>query len=714
MKRILLWTLLLPAVAIATSNNISQLPSMDWQKQALEDRTKQKIDDVLKSVLKPSQYNVDIKIETRGVVEPEFDKPLSEKNKEDDSKLDVGEYDSETGEESSDSAQAAAADDKRESTADVKFVDTYPEESPEDYIIFNKFGLEAPLVDDFNDFQPDGKIVLSMTGGGGQSNQDKAQINAMKAREKQYIEQIRDLKNEKRSAENKVSPIEQLWMYNNAVDIFKNLKSVDILVRVSNEVTEETKQAVERYVKAINFNLGKVKPNIKIEYGLLGALAAETPTDQLFKILDYLTKFSTFLGIVFGVILFGLIGRSLIQKYFDLNSAQSQSGQFKMDGGEGVAGEDGDGTDHEETSGTREWGSSVVPVNGIERFETFFEKDPQNAMLLIKKWISEDDDRASKSLRSLVQQFENAQLAEVFKHLSEEERASWKKLLDRPLTREELDIANAYIGNQIVQSIIVEKYVDDPETFDLLLRLTPKQVAMIVEREASISGALLNSLSANFVSQVLGLCSEQVQSQMVRDAVALTPDQIRSKQDEIKEVLKQYDERVTNRPFVEKILSLLPMAMPSTENNLFQALYDNGDQDLLKKTARKYFPADYIPKLPTDFLKELLMAYPMNKKVEMLYPLEETIKEQLIDIFAPEGSKAYDLLELEFENIETNDVRQTQLLNNGDKNWKEFVNYVRDKIEKDTNYQAEITDLLDQWVLDKMGGQTMPDLKVVA
>ena len=72
------------------------------------------------------------------------------------------EEESEDGAKDEDSNEEQGDKGKTESSSKVKFTDPDPAENPEDYIVFSKFGLEAPLIDDFNDFRPDGKILLHM------------------------------------------------------------------------------------------------------------------------------------------------------------------------------------------------------------------------------------------------------------------------------------------------------------------------------------------------------------------------------------------------------------------------------------------------------------------------------------------------------------------------------------------------------------------------
>lgn len=668
--------LFLTSMSIASP--VERLPSIDWQKQTLEEKTRVKIDSILKSVLKKNQYNIDIEILTTDT-EPDFTSPEDSENKNEEVK----------NEENKEELEKKEKDKKEtESQAKVKFVDDYPD-NPEDFIIFNKFGIEAPLVDDFNDFRPDGKIILAMP--------DKTKEQNYKTKLDEYQRKISELKNDKKSKD----PVEQMWKYNSAIDIFKNLKAVNILVRVSNSLPDEVKTAVEKYIRNLKFNFGRVKPNIKIEYVLLGKEAsAPTSMDKLLEVFNYLAKFSTFLGLVFAVLLFGIIGRSLINKFFEMNTGKTQSGDFRIQPQEDDEKNDEQDVGTEGSGDNTYDGSFSGSLSGVDRFITLFNHDARGSVLLIKKWIQEDDSKGKKSLKALVQLLNNEQLEKIFSFLSEQERSSWQSLLALPLTNTELAIANDYIGNQIVQSIIVDKYIDDPETFDLVLKLKINDVAQIIENNVEIGAILLNVLNTKIVNNVLPLCSDDIQMAVVKKATTLSTSEIRGAQAELKSVLSDFVDRTEMKPFVTKLIDLIADAHVSIENSLYEGLVQNADIDTVKEIMLKYLPADIIPQMPKKFLKETLTTYDLKLKVEMLWCINDEVRDFFMEIFAPEGSKAAELISLEFEFIEMNKKRIEKLEERSEEVWQLFVDYVRARVRKDKELQQQLNPLLNDWIED--------------
>src|SRR5690606_37507823 len=101
--------------------------------------------------------------------------------------------------------------------------------------------------------------------------------------------------------------------------------------------------------------------------------------------------------------------------------------------------------------------------------------------------------------------------------------------------------------------------------------------------------------------------------------------------------------------------------------------------------------------LPVPFLKTVLSSYPLEKKIKMLLSVDEETRSIFMDIFAPEGSKANDLVMIEFESYERDEREMEKIAENAPKHWHDFVLYTRAEIKKDKTYSKEISDLLEEW-----------------
>jgi len=689
----LIFILLFNSVFASVDQGIATLPSLEWQKQNLEDRIRTKVESVLNKIISNNGFAVDIEIAVNGSEDPEWNKtddPLNADSK--DPTKAQGDTAIDTPEAKKDEEIDPSKNGK------VLFKDVEGPKTPEDFIVFTKFGIEAPLIEDFNDFQPDGKIIFSMDGGGADKKKEKDEL----------VKKEKDLQNKMKDL-SRATPVEQVWKYNNAIDVFNNLKSVVITVKMSQGLPDEAKQTAEKYVRAINFNLGKIKPTLNFEYGMLGNDFGQPSSllDKVAAVLDYFSKFATFLGIIFGVLLAGFVGNGLIKKFFELNSGSQDSSSMTMESGD-------DSNDEEEDLANSLGGGggvgegiseSSLLVNGIDRFQSYVKKSETDAVLIIKKWIREEDNKAKWALKALVQQMDNESLVAIFKRLTDIEKSSWKKLLDSPLNKAELDGANAFISNQIVQDIIVPKFINDPETFDMVIKLKPLDVVKIIQKDFEIGCTLLNAFSIGFINGVLDLCDEKLRERVVVFSVEITPDAIIGNQDKIKSAIEEFVHVEKPRPFVDVIRQLIPDANPDYENVLFDSLFKVATRDEMNKIVFENFPASLLFELPNNFLKSTLSAYPLKKKVKMLMSVESDIKQQLLEIFAPEGSKAFDLINLEFEDLEKDEFELANVKNSSSENWKDFIHYTRSQISSDKQFTNQIKEILNRW-LDSKGSGT--------
>ena len=117
----------------------------------------------LSSIIKYSDYIVDVEIVTTPARKPKFTP-------------------------SEDSSSTEAVKKERSGIDGVRINDVLPDQLPEDYVVFSKLGLEAPLIEDFNNFE---------------KNEDGKGKDAKKG---------------------ELPTFEQLWKFNKSLDVFNNLE----------------------------------------------------------------------------------------------------------------------------------------------------------------------------------------------------------------------------------------------------------------------------------------------------------------------------------------------------------------------------------------------------------------------------------------------------------------------------------------------------------
>ena len=691
----------------------TDVPSFFDQKLKLENKVKGKVEEVLSKVTTSDSYNVNVNISALVPTVPVWEDPKPEDNDEDfgggrkSRKGSEGGQDKSTKKDDVNIAQKKEKNKEGDEKVDISlknkvtFDDVDLPEREDEFVLLNKFGLEAPLVEDYQDLTPDGKILLKMGGGVNdvQEKEEREDRIREEDREDRY-EQMRMIAKMIKLGTKKSSEVEKMWKFNEAVDIYKNLEAVDITVQLSKGLENRIKQAAEKYVKEISFNLGEITPKIKFEYVNLGRdfISTEESKKDLMDYLGLIAQFATLIGIVLGVILFGFVGNSLIKKYFQLNTGTQNQSTMSMDGGLSQENEDGDDAGGGGgVGGVGADGGLDLIVNGVERFETFYQNNPVDSILIIKKWIRERTKSQVYALKALVQQLDNESLVPMMNQLTEEERASWKDVLDSGLNPEELAKANTYIGNQIIQNLMVPEFIKDPEIYAKITKLKASEFKDFLKKDLVAACLLLPILGTEFINQVLNSIDDSLRERVLSISMGIGPSSYVGGEEKIKALLTNVESGARLKPFLKSLEKLLPQAAKNLEEGLYKHYINEAEETDVERVLREFYPGFLVKKLPENFLKNCLNKYPLAKKVKLLYSLSDEEQLYFVELFAVRGSKADDLLNLEFENIENDERLQKEIVAEADNLWHEFVVYVRSMISKDKSIKGPVMEILEEW-----------------
>ncbi len=627
-------------------NSSGALTSLDWQKVNLEKLIRAKIDKTLSSIIKYSDYIVDVEIITTPARKPKFTP-------------------------SEDNSSSEAVKKERAGIDGVRINDILPDKLPEDYVVFSKLGLEAPLIEDFNNFKKDDSKK--------DGNADKGELPSF----------------------------EQLWKFNKSLDIFNNLEQVRIQVKLSDNLQESTRAIVSEVLNGINFNLNQVKPEIRVNYiDLSEKLSVAGVFNQ--EALELLQRFEVILAILLGSLILGTFAWILFNRWAQMSESKQESEMAAEMSGGGASAND----DKEAGQSTLEMGdtsdSEKLLVNGVERFETFLKNQKNEAILMIKKWINSGTEDELLALRSIVQLLNNDDLIIIFNSLHQEERDKWKALLGNNLEEKQIIAANKFISSEIIRDILVPSEIDDVEAADLLLKLSPESAANFINDDPELGKIVLNSMSDGFVAKIFEKMNEQEIETAVQSSVTYQKESVSDYMLDFKGKLAQYQQTEKLLPFVNKLIGLIKVTKPNNEGPLFRSLATNlKDVKKLTQIALDCFPSSLVEKLPEDILKNLLIQYPMSKKVTLILSMEENRREHFVSLFAPVGSKALDVLELEIEKTQ-GDIRiMRDISDDPSMFWNEFVYYVRNFIKNDQNNQNIFENLVTTWAQALIDGATV-------
>jgi hypothetical protein len=332
------------------------------------------------------------------------------------------------------------------------------------------------------------------------------------------------------------------------------------------------------------------------------------------------------------------------------------------------------------------------------KFEDFLKGQFSDCILMIKQWINDNNESNQLALKAVAQQLHSDKLNEIFSSLNVMEREKWKGLLDHFLSGSHLVSANKYLSEEVARAKISPSFIQDVELVDLLLSLSVDDACEFVKKHKDEAKTLLNLLSSSFTANILNKLDEDYSKSLVEESLLFEFDQVDDEFKSFKILLTEFKNEVRKNPFIYQVLKIVPGFNPLKETMLYKKLAENKLNDEMKKLAMDNFPSDLIYSLPKEFLKEVMQEYSMAKKVELLSSLEGDKKDQLMSSFAEEGSASREMLDLEFENIQNNQLALARIENQKDEIWKEFVYFIRQKVNENKVFTNEFEMLIAGWI----------------
>ncbi len=534
----------------------------------------------------------------------------------------------------------------------LKVSDIEFDESKGDYIAFSKIGLEVPVI------------------------------------EKYYGDHQQKLK--------------EIHRFNESYNIFKNLDSIDVKVFFSDLLPEAKVLQATKLVQNLKFSVGDVKPKMKfeklsLETKKVANIAKKKPEDKitLKDIFTWLSEFGNAIGLIVATILFGLFAKKLLSMWEEIMNSLIMKREEINNPLEDEKNEE------EDSVASAEEGDHLfedLESEDFERFRKLFERSKQDATLLIKRWISFGEEKYKMALKAVAQQLRVEDLSVLFTGLSDKEREKWKDSLDQFMSLELINKTNQFISEEVVRSMIGPSQVDDVELIDLLLTLTEETAVSFIDAHPEESKIIMNLLTPQFSGKILDQLDDDKASELIGQSLEFDFSSITDNYSAFKKVLADFIDSKKRKPFSEKIVQMLPDFNPLKESMLYDFLANSGMKTEILYMARQNFPSELIIEMPGTFLKKALQSYEQDQRITLLASLEDDLKNKLINSFAEEGSAAREMLDMEFEDIENNDIAQAQIKIRKDDMWKDFVIHVRSMAKDDDQFSSEVDMLVQQWV----------------
>ena len=173
--------------------------------------------------------------------------------------------------------------------------------------------------------------------------------------------------------------------------------------------------------------------------------------------------------------------------------------------------------------------------------------------------------------------------------------------------------------------------------------------------------------------------------------------------EKLKSALLPYVQEEKVSQFVEKLVDLIPVCSYKEEHTIYSTLLKHNLFDKAEKMATNYYPSFLAFDLSEDSLKTVMSKYSMNEKALLVESFDnEDHKETLVNAFAPEGSTAREMFELEVEQFGIDLNAKRKLEETKDQNVTDFYKRVKTIVNKDGSVKADAQNVIADWVEGNM------------
>jgi len=345
-------------------------------------------------------------------------------------------------------------------------------------------------------------------------------------------------------------------------------------------------------------------------------------------------------------------------------------------------------------------------MRGFERFKLVFEKSPEGAAALIKQWIKAPVRGAGDALFFLPKIIGVEEFTQLLSYLSVDERREWKKVLAQSIPLSHRASAEAYVSSQIVEGLLMPAPEVPREIQDSLTSLKTAQLAEIASTDSQLGAAMVSLLPTTQIAQMLAIMEPDAANAVTMASLKMTASEAATRASALKEAAQQaiLNRKASSSEFLDRAAELLAEVAPDKEASIFIAMVESKNFELLQSATRQFFPAELIAKLPPAVLQVCLERMPLARRADLIQSRGEE-KSVFLTAIGSEGSKVREMVQIELDQINTDDLRKRRIEKTRDILWREFVALVRAMIRANENLALQADSVLEPWLSEKSGGQ---------
>lgn len=639
---------------LGAASSYEGISPLEWQIVKLQENIERKIIKSLKPVIKEDEYIIEVKI---GVDKDAVESPTSKNIT------------------------------KTKQATKIKFTTAEVQKDGDDYVVFSKLGLEAPVFGD----EP-----------------IEIQTSDAELSQKAFIEM------------------------NDRYNLFNYLKTIDINLTFDTGLSDKTKDVIRKVVQGLSFNINEVVPQINTQFldlkanqlkgpreemgatgagsgssKLDGVLKAQAEKKEAPKLHEYFKNLDVMLGLILAAAIIGLslyfISKNQL-KAKEQNQKNEEKVEDNLEGSEEATIDDEENLDNIEEEDDMKFDlTKTDPVTvriseGLERLRKAMANHHDDTILMLKGWIKSKTINEVNALSSIVAMCSDEELANTFRTLTHNERATWKAVLHSELSKEEVSNSFGFISNKITEMMMVPSLIEDYETCDLLLGMSSKDAAKFCEEDIELAVVFTNVLSSNVIGEMFKIISPDLVADLIDRSATFNTDELPELLPALKVKLEQIKAKREKPPFLKRIIDILPSANSDIEPKLYSTLLKHFTIDEVKVTALKIFPKILVPEISGEVFKQVVALMPMDVQVQYFASMENEQRDDMLNKYAAKGSKSREMIDVELNTILKNEVMHRRLQNEKkSKLEQEFISYTRQLVSTNQEIQREVIDQVETW-----------------
>ncbi len=466
-------------------------------------------------------------------------------------------------------------------------------------------------------------------------------------------------------------------------------------------VAKEKDSLKKELLSEVNDQMQKLKKDVES--------SARTPASVTEKTtIDYLMDFKEVISILFVSMVLFFLGLLISQKYTNIQekkiAVEESISMRQLDIPRAQKEAEGEGSQIVEMHAG---GDNEDAKSGFDQFDEIINSQPERAAYMLKQWLYGDDKESNGILNFLPKVIPLNSLRSLLDLLSEEDRKKWNRVNKVDQGAINPKVLDRLIAQRISNHMI-EPEIGIPEsTRQLLAGITPREGVLCIRNDVEVGALLALTMSSIQYTRILSLLDQETIKKIAVASGQMDNKKMRYMGVKIEKMLNEIRQKAKSQSsvFLEKAPELIRDLGVGKESAIFESIAGMGQKEFLVEVSEQFFPAELISDLPQHIIRQALDGLSLPAKAELIASQEE-----LAELFleAAGRGKLKEILQVEVDQIESDDTRKGMILRQKDKKLQNFVNNVRRLIKEEQSVLLEVQPIIKSWadqMINRTGGQ---------